>query len=89
LVGADLRTKTVGSSSFGTPISTAFNGANATDFAFQGGPTAKGFPAFAPILINPFTVFWVHAFISITAGSAALQDCRYNGVFFTYTVDRP
>jgi hypothetical protein len=91
LIGAEFRTKPFGTSSFGTLISTVFDGASNADFAFLspgGTPTTKAFPAFTPTTIASNTVSFVHAFTHYDATPTSI-DCRYSGVLVDYTVSKP
>jgi hypothetical protein len=88
LVSADLRSKVFGASSTGTVMSTVFDGADGTDFAFTAsGPQVKLFPAFAPVVVPANSLLFLRAQISIQALGAS--GCRYSGATIAYTTDRP
>lgn len=78
------------SNDFGTVVSTVFNGADATDFAFTGPggfvTGTKAFPAFT-LAVPSNRIVWVNATIAFNATGGG--DCRYSGVLVDYTVDRP
>jgi hypothetical protein len=90
LIGAQLRTKTLGAVSNGAILATQFDGANGADFAFMGGPALKAFPVFTAFTVTTSTLFWVNASIQLAAAATTPEvNCRYQGVRITYTLDRP
>ena len=88
LIGAELRSKTWGSSGVGDTVhSTVHNGSGAIDYGFtSSGLETKTFPFFAQIPLTPTKLVWVRGFQSNSGGGG---DCRFGGATITYITDRP
>lgn len=87
LVGAEIRTKTFGTSSIGTVLSSAWSGTSSTDYAsIPGGPTTSAFTAISSA-INDSTIVWINGIIGWS--STTTGACFYSGVRLTYTVSKP
>lgn len=74
-----------------TLISTMYNGASGSDFAFiepEVAMSLKAFPAFSPVAITSTTILWAQVTFG-RANPAVGGNCRYGGVVVNYSLDRP